>query len=73
MLMSETLKPGDPVEWTSAQGRITSKVRKTLTKPTEIKGHHVEASPENPEILVESDKTGARAAHRPGSVKKKKR
>ncbi|WP_292094933.1 DUF2945 domain-containing protein [Brevundimonas sp.] len=27
------------------------------------------ASPENPEYLVESDKTGARAAHRPQALK----
>lgn len=29
-----------------------------------IKGHHVDASKENPEYLVKSDKTGAQAAHK---------
>ena len=31
-------------------------------KPTKIKGHNVAASPENPEYLVESEKTGAGGA-----------
>ncbi len=37
---------------------------------TEIKTHHVAASPENPEYLVESDKTGTTAAHKPDALKK---
>ena len=68
--MSDPIKPGDRVEWSSSQGKVTGKVEKKLTEPTEIKGHHVAASPENPEYLVESEKTGARAAHKPGSLKK---
>jgi Hypervirulence associated proteins TUDOR domain len=68
--MSDTPKSGDRVEWESSQGKVTGKVKKKLTKPTEIKGHHVAASPENPEILVESEKTGAVAAHKPEALKK---
>ena len=68
--MSDSLKPGDRVEWESSQGTVAGKVKKRLVKPTEIKGHHVAASPENPEYLVESEKTGAEAAHKPGALKK---
>ena len=71
--MAAEFKKGDPVEWKSSQGTIEGKVEKKLTTPTDIKGHHVAASTDNPEYLVKSDKTGAVAAHKPGSLKKKKR
>ena len=68
--MSEQLKAGDKVQWKSSQGTVKGKVKKKLTSPTDIKGHHVAASKDNPEYLVASDKTGAEAAHKPGSLKK---
>ena len=67
---SETFKTGDKVTWDSSQGEIHGVVKKKLTAPTEIKGHHVAASKDNPEYLVESDKTGAEAAHKPGELRK---
>jgi len=45
-------------------------VEKKLTKPTKIKGHEVAASKDNPEYLVVSEKSGGKAAHKPGSLKK---
>lgn len=68
--MTDELKKGDKVEWETSQGTITGKVKKKLTSPTDIKGHHVAASKENPEYLVESDKTGKEAAHKPEALKK---
>ena len=68
--MAEKLKKGDAVEWETSQGKTSGKVKKKLTAPTDIKGHHVAASTENPEYLVESDKTGAEAAHKPAALKK---
>ena len=65
-----SLKSGDHVKWNTPQGRTSGTVKKKLTKPTQIKGHKVSASPENPEYLVESEKSGKRAAHKPGSLKK---
>ena len=70
--MGETLKKGDAVSWSSSQGKVEGRVVKTLTSPIDIKGHHVAASKENPEVLVRSDRTGAEAAHKPGSLKKKR-
>ena len=49
---------------------VQGTVKKKLTSPTNIKGHHVNASPDEPQCLVESDKTGAEAAHKPESLKK---
>lgn len=68
--MAEKLKKGDQVEWETSQGKTSGTVKKKLTKPMDIKGHHVAASEDNPEYLVESDKTGAEAAHKPGALKK---
>jgi len=68
---SETFKAGDKVTWDSSQGEVHGTVKKKLTEPIEIKGHHVAASKENPEYLVESDKTGAEAAHKPHELRRK--
>ncbi|MES2830805.1 MAG: DUF2945 domain-containing protein [Pseudomonadota bacterium] len=69
--MTTTFKKGDKVEWHSSQGTIEGTVKKKLTAPHKIKGHEIAASTENPEYLVVSDKTGAEAAHKPGSLKKR--
>ena len=68
--VAKAFKAGDTVSWDSAGGHSVGKVVKKLTKPMQIKGHKVAASPENPEYLVKSDKSGGEAAHKPGSLKK---
>ena len=68
--MTNAFKAGDKVQWHSSQGTVTGTVKKKLTESTEIKGHHVAASKENPEYLVVSDKTGAEAAHKASALKK---
>ncbi|MBC8163602.1 MAG: DUF2945 domain-containing protein [Roseiflexaceae bacterium] len=68
--MANEFKKGDKVEWETSQGTTHGTVKKKLTSPTDIKGHHVAASKDNPEYLVESDKTGAEAAHKPDALKK---
>jgi hypothetical protein len=69
-MTEKTFKTGDKVKWDHSQGTTTGKVVRKLTKPTQIKGHKVAASKENPEYLVESGKTGARAAHKPTELRK---
>lgn len=68
--MAEQFKRGDHVEWKTPQGQTQGEIEKKLTEPTDIKGHHVAASTENPEYLVKSEKTGKEAAHKPESLKK---
>lgn len=68
--MAKTLKHGDTVHWETSQGSTTGKVEKKLTSPTTIKGHKVAASKDNPEYLVTSTKSGQKAAHKPGALKK---
>jgi hypothetical protein len=67
--MSDDIKVGDAVTWTSSGGSSKGRVKKKLTSPIEIKGHHVAASSDNPEYLVESE-SGGQAAHKPASLKK---
>jgi hypothetical protein len=55
--LAEEFKKGDKVEWPTSQGKTTGEVKKKLTSPTDIKGHHVAASEDNPEYLVKSDKS----------------
>src|SRR5262245_24401792 len=62
--MMAKLKPGDRVSWLTSQGRTHGKVVKRLTATTRIKGHTAKATKDDPEILVRSAKTGAKAAHK---------
>lgn len=71
--MEKNFKVGDNVSWESAQGTIRGKIIRKLTKPMEIKGHHVTASKEQPQWLVESDKTGEQASHKPEALTKEKK
>lgn len=66
----DSLKAGDRVRWDHSQGSSTGKVVRKLASPTRIKGHRVAASSDNPEYLVESARTGARAAHKPSALRK---
>ena len=68
--MAKELKPGDHVQWNTPQGRTTGKVKKKLTAAKEIKGHVAKATRENPKYLVQSDKSGKQAAHKPGELHK---
>jgi len=68
-MAEKTLKGGDKVHWSSHGGEAHGKVVKKVTKPMDIKGHHVAASKDNPEYLVETDE-GKRAAHKAGALKK---
>ena len=68
-MAEKTLNTGDKVSWKSSGGGARGKVVKKLTKPMDIKGHHVAASKDNPEYLVETDE-GKQAAHKPGALKK---
>ena len=68
--MSDEFRVGDKVSWHSPQGIVHGTIKKKLTSHTSIKGHEVAASPDNPEYLVVSDKTGAEAAHKPDALSK---
>ena len=62
-------KKGDEVEWRSHGGAAHGTVKRKQTSDTQIKGHTVRASKDDPQYIVESDK-GGEAAHKPGALKK---
>jgi hypothetical protein len=64
------LRPGDRVQWRTSQGPTTGVVKRELTRPADVKGHHAAASADNPEYLVESDKSRVQAIHKPAALKK---
>jgi hypothetical protein len=68
--MAKSPKAGDKVSWDSSGGHGTGKVVKKQTNPTQIKGHKVAASKDDPEYIVKSDKSGKLAAHKPDALKK---
>ena len=68
--MAKSVKVGDKVGWDSSGGHSTGEVVKKLTSPTRIKGHKVAASKDDPQYLVESAKSGKKAAHKPESLTK---
>lgn len=67
--MAETLRKGAKVKWHSSGGTAHGKVVRKVTKPMKIKDHKVAASPDDPQILVETD-SRARAAHKPEALEK---
>ena len=72
MAHEDDFKDGVHVEWRTSQGKTTGKVKEKLTSAVKIKGHHVAASPDNPEYLVISDESGEEAAHKAGALTKAK-
>ena len=68
--MAKTLKSGDKVSWDLSGGHSVGTVVKKQTSPTQIKGHKVAASKDNPQYIVKSDKSGKVAAHKPRELKK---
>lgn len=68
--MAKKFEKGDRVEWNTSQGKTEGTVEKKLTSPMKIKDHEVAASKSNPEYLVESSKSGKKAAHKPEALRK---
>ena len=75
-MAQKTFRKGDAVKWSTSQGETRGKVVKKLTSTTNVsnepsqKGTTVKATKDDPYYLVESNKTGKRAAHKPESLKK---
>ena len=69
--MASRLKPGDRVGWNTSQGKTQGKVVKRVTRTTRVKGHVARATPDDPQYVVESDKTGAKAVHKARGLRKR--
>ena len=69
--MTQEFRQGDKVEWNSSQGKTRGTVKKKLTSNTEVGGQKISASQDDPRYLVESEKSGKEAAHKPDSLSKR--
>ena len=70
--MTKEFKPGDTVEWDTSQGVTQGHAIRKQSSKTQIKGHTVKASKDNPQYIVESDNSGKRAAHKPDELRRKR-
>jgi hypothetical protein len=68
--MTHDFKIGDHVEWNSEAGRIRGTIKRKVTSAIKFKGYTVHASKEEPQYLIESDRTGHLAMHRGSALKK---
>jgi hypothetical protein len=68
--MPNSLKKGDKVSWNTSQGRTHGSVVRKQTSAMHIKDHKVAATKDDPQYIVESDKTGELAAHEPDALTK---
>jgi DUF2945 family protein len=68
--MAAEFKRGDRVEWNFRGRTVTGRVRRRLTKRTEIAGQVVAASPDDPRYLVRSDASGKETTRRPAALRR---
>ncbi|MGA5300617.1 DUF2945 domain-containing protein [Nucisporomicrobium flavum] len=64
-----SLKKGDKVTWNSHGSTVHGTVEKKITSRTSEAGRTVDASEDDPQYKVKSDKTGGTAVHKPGALK----
>jgi Hypervirulence associated proteins TUDOR domain len=63
---------GDEVTWKSHGSTAHGKVEKKVSKRTKEAGRTVAASPDDPQYVVRSDKSGKKAVHKPSALRKGK-
>lgn len=68
--MTQSLKIGDRVSWGTSQGRTHGKVVERKTADFQFDGQKFTASSDEPAFVVESEKTGAQAAHKGSALRK---
>jgi Hypervirulence associated proteins TUDOR domain len=68
--VAQEFNQSDTVEWNTPQGKTRGTVKKKLTSETNVGGQKVNASEDNPRYLVESEKSGKEAAHKPDALTK---
>ncbi|WAL98398.1 DUF2945 domain-containing protein [Streptomyces sp. Je 1-369] len=71
MAKEKKLRKGDQVSWKSHGQTVPGKVKKKITESTEAAGRHVNASKDEPQYEVTSDRSGRDAVHKPGALRRK--
>ncbi len=68
--MKTSFNVGDHVEWNSEAGRVRGTISKTITSEITFKGYTVHASEDEPQYLIQSDKTDHEAMHKGSALQK---
>jgi Hypervirulence associated proteins TUDOR domain len=68
--MPEEFKRGDRVEWNFRGRPVVGKVRRKLTKRTEVGGRPVAASKDDPRYVVRSEKSGKETTRRAQTLRR---
>ena len=68
--MSEHLRKGDKVTWRSHGEVVHGTVEEKITGRTSAAGRTVDASPDEPQYRVRSDKSGRDAVHKPEALRR---
>lgn len=69
-MAKDELSKGDHVEWKTHGTTTEGTVEKKITSDTEAAKRTVRASEDEPQYLVQSDKSGGEAVHKPDALKK---
>jgi hypothetical protein len=64
----EALHKGDKVTWKSHGSTVHGTVQEKITERTEAAGRTVDASQDDPQYRVRSDRSGRDAVHKPGAL-----
>ncbi len=64
-------RTGSTVAWNTSQGETHGTVREKRTSDFTFEGQQFRPTDDDPYYIVESDKTGARAAHRESALRRR--
>ena len=70
--MVEEFRKGDRVQWQGPGGMAHGVVEEKITSRTEAAGRTVDASEDEPQYLVRSEKSGRDAVHKPEALQRHK-
>lgn len=68
--MADELRTGARVSWNTSQGRTRGRIVERRERDFEFDGQHFTASAEEPAFVVDSERTGARAAHKGSALRR---
>ena len=62
---------GDEVAWNTSQGQTHGTVKEKRTSDFTFEGQQFRPTEDDPYYIVESDRTGAKAAHKESALRKR--
>jgi hypothetical protein len=69
-VLAVAIEVGDRVSWGTPQGRTRGRVVERRTSDFELAGQQFRASEDDPRLVVESERSGKRAAHAPSALRR---